>query len=100
MVEFIFDVLIGFWPFWVGLAVLFALILLGRMYSGGQKRLPYIPRERLVTNAELRFYKSLRKAVLDEWEVFAMVRIADILRVEQGVKNPAKLDQQDSRQTH
>ena len=87
MVEFLFDVLIGFWPFWVGVAVLIALVLLARMYSGNQKRLPYIPRERLVTNAELRFYKTLKKSVLDDWEVFAMVRIADILRVEPGIKN-------------
>lgn len=87
MVEFFFDVLIGFWPFWVGLAVVIAAIILLRMYAGEGKRLPYIPRERLVTNAELRFFKSLRKAVLDDWEIFAMVRIADILRVEKGVKN-------------
>lgn len=87
MVEFFFDVLIGFWPFWVGLAVVAAILMLLRMYSVGQKRLPYVPRERLVTKAELRFFKSLRKAVLDDWEIFAMVRIADILRVEKGVKN-------------
>ena len=87
MVEFFFDVLIGFWPFWVGLAVVVAALMLLRMYAGESKRLPYLPRERLVTKAELRFYKSLRKAVLDDWEIFAMVRIADILRVENGVKN-------------
>ena len=87
MVEFFFEVLIGFWPFWVGLAVVAAILILLRMYSVGQRRLPYVPRERLVTKAELRFYKSLRKAVLDDWEIFAMVRIADMLRVEKGVKN-------------
>jgi len=86
-VEFFFDVLIGFWPFWVGLVVVVAVLLLLRMYSIGQKRLPYVPRERLVTKTELRFYKSLHKAVLDDWQIFAMVRIADILRVEKGVKN-------------
>ena len=86
MVEFLFDVLIGFWPFWVGLAVVAAVLLLLRMYTFRQKRLPYVPRERLVTKSELRFYKSLRKAVLDDWEIFAMVRIADLLRVEKGIK--------------
>jgi hypothetical protein len=85
--EFLLNVLIGFWPFWVVLAVAVAAIMLLRMYAGGDKRLPYQPRERLVTKAELRFYKSLRKAVLDDWEIFVMVRIADILRVEPGVKN-------------
>lgn len=87
LVEFLFDVLIGFWPFWVALAVIVAGIMLLRMWSGGSNRMPYIPRERLVTKAELRFYKSLRKAVLDDWEVFAMVRIADILRVRKDIKN-------------
>lgn len=87
MVEIFFDLLIEFWPFWVVLAIVVAAILLLRMYAGESKRLPYRPRERLVTKAELRFYKSLRKAVLDDWEIFAMVRIADILRVETGVKN-------------
>ena len=28
MVEFLFDVLIGFWPFWVGLAVVVAILIL------------------------------------------------------------------------
>jgi len=87
VVEFLFDVLTGFWPFWVGTAVVIAILILLRMYLSGQKRMPYVARERLVTKAELRFYKSLQKAVLDDWEIFAMVRIADILRVEQGIKN-------------
>ena len=85
--EFILDVLIGFWPFWVGFAMVIAILLLMRMYSAGGKRMPYIKRQRLVTKAELRFYKSLQKAVQDDWAIFAMVRIADLLRVEAGVKN-------------
>ena len=36
--------------------------------------------------SELRFYKSLVKAVQDDFEIFAMVRIADLLRVEDGVR--------------
>ena len=40
-----------------------------------------------MTNAELRFYHALRKAVDGDWEIFAMVRIADLLSVPKGIKN-------------
>ena len=43
-----------------------------------------------MTRSELRFYKSLYKAVLDDFEIFAMVRIADLLRVEEGTPNYRK----------
>ena len=52
--------------------------------------MPYVARGRLVTKTELRFYKALVKAVQDDWEIFAMVRIADLLRVEKGNKNHRK----------
>ena len=81
------DVLIGFWPFWVGLVMVVAFFGLMRMYAGSGKLLPYVKRERIVTKAELRFYKALQKAVQDDWTIFAMVRIADLLRVDEGVKN-------------
>ena len=61
-------------------AVVVAVFMLLRMYTE-PARLPYTPRKSLVTRSELRFYKSLRKAALDDWEVFAMVRIADLLKV-------------------
>ena len=56
----------------------------------GPERMPYVARERLVTKSELRFYKSLIKAVQDDFEIFAMVRIADLIRVEPGTKNHRK----------
>lgn len=68
------------WPLWTLLVLVAALLALLRMYAGRGK-LPYDKRPRLVTKAELRFYKSLVKAVQDDWAVFAMVRIADILVV-------------------
>ncbi len=79
--DFLIKLLIEFWPFWVGVAVVLALILLLRMY-GGPQRLPYQKRDSLITKSELRFYKSLQKAVQDDFEIFAMVRIADLLRVD------------------
>lgn len=84
--EFLFNLLIGFWQFWVVAAMIIAGIVLMRMYSA-PTGMPYNKRARLVTKAELRFYKSLQKAVQDDWEIFAMVRIADILRVQEGIKN-------------
>jgi hypothetical protein len=89
LVDFATNVLIGWWPFWVGLAILAAVIMLMRTWAGPEK-LPYVARGQLVTKTELRFYKSLSKAVQDDWEIFAMVRIADLLRVETGNKNRRK----------
>jgi len=83
------DLLVQYWPLWVLLAMAFAAIFLGRMYSA-PARLPYRSRGRLVTKSELRFYKSLYKAVQDDFEIFAMVRIADLLRVEETVTNRRK----------
>ncbi len=78
--------LLRYWPTAVGLLVLIALIALMRMYST-PKRLPYTCRKSLLTKTEIRFYKSLQKAVLDDWEVFVMVRIADLIRVEPQTRN-------------
>ena len=85
--ELILDILIAYWHFWVVLAMFLAGFLLLRMYSPQGKSMPYHVRERLVTKAELRFYKSLQRAVMDEYAIFAMVRIADLLRVDEGAKN-------------
>ena len=82
-------VFVEFWPFWVALAIVVAIILLLRMYSG-EKRLPYASRNSLTTKSELRFYRSLQKAVQDDWDIFAMVRIADLLRVEKDAKQKRK----------
>ena len=77
---------IDYWQFWVTGTIVLAVLLLLRMYAP-TGRLPYRPRGRLVTKSELRFYKSLVKAVQDDFEIFAMVRIADLLRVEDSVRN-------------
>ena len=87
--EFAVHILIAWWPFWVLLGITTALILLLRTWTGPE-RMPYVARGHLVTKPELRFYKSLVKAVQDDWEIFAMVRIADLLRVEKGHKNYRK----------
>ena len=82
MLDQVFQFAQQYWPLLTGGAVLIAVMMLLRMYSE-PTRLPYETRKALVTKSELRFYKSLRKATLDDWEVFAMVRIADLLKVTQ-----------------
>ena len=74
------------WPWWTVAAVVVALLALMRMYSQ-PARMPYRSRDSLVTRSELRFYRSLEKAVLDDWIVFAMVRIADLIQVEKQTPN-------------
>ncbi len=86
MLDQLFQLAVQYWPALTGVAVVTAVLLLLRMYS--QPRwLPYEPRKAIVTKSELRFYKSLRKAALDDWEVFAMVRIADLLKVTEHATN-------------
>jgi hypothetical protein len=86
MLERIWNYSIQYWPIWVVSLMILSAILIGRMFWR-TVRLPYRVRPRLVTKAELRFYRSLQKAVQDDWQIFAMVRIADILAVEEGIKN-------------
>ena len=46
-----------------------------------RRQMPYERRPALVTRAELRFYRALIRAVDEQWTVFAMVRLADLIRV-------------------
>ena len=83
------DLILAYWPLLIFGVVIIAIIALMQMYAPPQ-RLPYEARGKLVTKSELRFYKSLDKAVQDDFEIFAMVRIADLLKVEQGAANYRK----------
>ncbi len=74
------------WPIVVVVLMVAAGILLARLLAGRQ-RMPYSRRKKLVTKAEFRFYRDLRDAVDGDWEIFAMVRLADLIRVEKGVRN-------------
>lgn len=87
--ETVIESLINWWPFWLGLAILVALVLLMQIWAL-PRNLPYLARGQLVTKSELKFYKSLSKAVQDDFQIFAMVRIADLLRVEKNNKHRRK----------
>lgn len=43
--------------------------------------LPYEKRPRLLTEAELAFYRVLHSATAGDWPLFAMVRLADLIQV-------------------
>lgn len=77
------------WQYWpwlaVGLMILAGLGLL-RIW-GARETTPYTRRRRLVTRSELEFFQVLRQAVARDWEIFAMVRIADLLAVPRGTRN-------------
>jgi very-short-patch-repair endonuclease len=83
------NLLTQYWPFCVGLAVFVAMILLWRMY-GAERAFPYKSRDSLVTKTELKFYRTLIKAAQDEFDLFTMVRIADILQVDPELANKRK----------
>ena len=74
------------WTWIIAVAVVIAIIIMLRAIFGSIA-LPYVRRERLVTKSELKFYWALKSSVQDDWAIFAMVRIADLIRVEKGTKN-------------
>lgn len=80
-----FQLITAYWPFVVLVAMVLAAIALLRMYAGPQ-RLPYRKRGRLLTNAEIKFFRALQKSVQDDWLIFSMVRIADLVVVSENIK--------------
>jgi hypothetical protein len=53
--------------------------------SGNEVVAAYERRGPLITEAELRFYRVLQGAVGGSWSVFAMVRLADLIKVRKGI---------------
>ena len=72
---------------WAVVAVLagIALVFLVARHSGNDVLSAFEKRGPLVTGAELRFYKALQAAVGGSWSVFAMVRLADVVKVRRGI---------------
>ena len=71
----------------VGLAgaVVLGLALVAAAVARGRVDLPYVAAPALLTPAERAFFGVLRQAVGDEFQLFAKVRLGDILQVESGV---------------
>lgn len=77
------DLLAAYWPVLVA-AVLAIVWLLRR--SVGEAAYPYRKKAAIMTRNEQEFYRALRRAVGNQYDVFGMVRIADLLSVESVTK--------------
>jgi very-short-patch-repair endonuclease len=74
------NLLVQFWPVILLGILLFLLLNLGRVLIP-EERPPYEKRSSLCTQSELQFFSVLQKAAGQHWEIFAMVRLADLIRV-------------------
>ena len=80
------DFINSYWPWGVAAIMVLAAARLASLCLS-RNRMPYVRRKRLVTKSEFLFFQQLRAAVDEDWEIFAMVRIADLLKVESGARN-------------
>jgi len=71
------------WPLIGFFGALLVILLLVR-FLRRESYCPYHRRGELLTINERKFYFSLRQALAGQYAIFAMVRIADLLKVESG----------------
>jgi len=74
------DLLIQNWPI-VVFAVTVATLVVVALFVLREGPLPYERRGVLLTPAEINFLRHLQGAVREDWYVFSMVRLADIIKV-------------------
>lgn len=74
-----------YWPIIVAVLVILAVVALLQQLRASPPK-PYERRGRLITKAELRFFRALEICVQERWRIFAMVRMADLLQVSGDVK--------------
>ena len=74
------------WPGIVVLGVGVAGLLLATWLGWRRTDLPYVPASALLSPAERAFFLVLRRAVAEDYELFAKVRLGDILQVKRGVE--------------
>ena len=69
--------------YWIAAVVGVGLLgyLLRRLYAG-ERQFPYAKKPAIMTANERAFYRALIRAVNDNHDIFAMVRIADLLAVQ------------------
>lgn len=79
------DLIFQNWP-----VALTLLAILMALFAAGMIRrpevFPYEKRDSLVTRNELLFYRELNAAIDNKWAIFAMVRIADLVKVKTGTQ--------------
>ena len=74
------ELLLHNWPVVLFAAMTLVIVVLA-MFSLREGPLPYERRGILLTPAEIAFLRSLQLAVRDDWLIFSMVRLADIIKV-------------------
>ncbi len=67
------------------LAVVVLVAAVGIFARLGRPDLPYVAAPALLTAAERTFFHALRQAVASEYQLFAKVRLGDIIQVRNGV---------------
>jgi hypothetical protein len=84
MLSQLLQFLLSNWPV-VAVVAGIALVVWFARHSGNDVLSAFEKRGPLVTGAELRFYRALQAAVGGSWSVFAMVRLADLVKVRRGI---------------
>jgi very-short-patch-repair endonuclease len=74
------DILLQNWPV-VVFGVVVGVVVLMALFTLREGPLPYERRGVLLTPAEINFLRSLHGAVREDWLVFSMVRLADVIKV-------------------
>jgi len=74
------DFLAQNWPV-VLFGVLALVVLILAMFSLREGPLPYERRGILLSPAEITFLRALQSAVREDWQIFSMVRLGDIIKV-------------------
>lgn len=71
----------GYWAYLLVAAILLAIVYMMRRLAAANE-FPYRARGQLLTAGELRFYRLLYSLVKDQYAIFAMVRLADLIEVD------------------
>lgn len=74
----------------IAIVMLVCFVIFDSGKNGGTA-LPYIQKERLLSNAELSFYQVLKSILRDNVTLFAKVRIADVVGLKNGLDTKSKM---------
>ena len=78
-------------PLGLVLVIMAALCVVAAAVRSGREDLPYVAAPALLTAAERTFYFALRQAAAADFQLFAKVRLGDIIQVERGVAGKRRL---------
>ena len=78
-------------PLGLVLIAVAALGVVAAVLRSGREDLPYVPAPALLTAAERTFYFALRQAIGVECQLFAKVRLGDLIQVQRGVAGKRRM---------